>query len=177
MIIYSAPGESVDEMKPGDFVLTHGSYFTSKLIRFGQGLRFPKEYAYYNHAALVRTSDGYLAEALGSGVVTTHISRYTPKEYTLVRIDASDEDRDQISWFARSVEEARWRYGYSTIVSVGFSVLTGSKFVFGKVGTAICSGFVAEALTRAGYIFNKPPSYMTPADLAMYFDVSGYEDE
>jgi hypothetical protein len=34
------------------------------------------------------------------------------------------------------------------------------------VGTAICSGFVAEALVRTGVIFEKPPSHMMPADLA-----------
>jgi hypothetical protein len=34
------------------------------------------------------------------------------------------------------------------------------------VGTAICSGFVAETLVRTGVIFEKPPSHMMPADLA-----------
>jgi hypothetical protein len=38
--------------------------------------------------------------------------------------------------------------------------------VFGLVGTAICSGFVAEALVRTGVIFEKPPSHMMPSDLA-----------
>ncbi len=40
-----------------------------------------------------------------------------------------------------------------------------------RSGTAICSGFVCDALTRAGYIWPRPPISMMPADLARYFDV------
>jgi hypothetical protein len=170
---YYPPGEEAQELRRGDFLLTHGGYTTSRLIQFGQSLRYPPEYAYYNHAALVHTDDGWLAEALGSGVGTTHIDRYAPHEYTLVRIEASEEDRVQIARFATAVVAARWQYGWLTVIGAALAGLTGSSLVIGKVGTAICSGFVAEALTRAGYVFAKPPAYMAPADLAMYFDIQG----
>jgi hypothetical protein len=35
----------------------------------------------------------------------------------------------------------------------------------------ICSVFVSDALTRAGYVWPRPPFAMMPADLALYFDV------
>lgn len=164
-------GVTAENVKPGDFLLTHGDYKIANLIRFGQALRYEKQYAYYHHAALVHTEDGWLSEALGHGVATTHLERYRYGEYALVRIDASEEDRAQVARFATAVAAARWKYGYLTLAGVALSVATGSKFVFGKVGSAICSGFVSEALTRAGYIFEKPPAYMAPADLARHFDV------
>ncbi len=77
--------------------------------------------------------------------------------------------------FARSVLDSpdRTEYGWLTIASIILTLLTSSRFVFGMVGTAICSGFVAEALVRTGIICEKPPSHMMPADLAkMYLTVS-----
>lgn len=34
------PGEQAPDTQPGDFILTHGRSFYSKLIRAGQSLRF-----------------------------------------------------------------------------------------------------------------------------------------
>ena len=73
--------------------------------------------------------------------------------------------------FAESVLSAPYRtqYGWLTIASIVLTLLTNSKLVFGMVGTAICSGFVAQALVRTGIIFDKPPSNMMPADLAQKY--------
>jgi hypothetical protein len=38
---------------------------------------------------------------------------------------------------------------------------------------SICSGFVCAALTRAGFIWKRPPFAMMPTVLARHFDVRG----
>ena len=168
------PGESAETFATGDIVLTHGDYWTSRIIRFGQRLRFRgarRRYAHWNHVALVLDEHGNLGEALSDGVVETHISKYEGTEYHLVPVQCSDEDRTQIAVFATAVLHApsRTKYGWVTIASLFFTLTLGSKLVFGKIGTAICSGFACEALVRTGAIFPRPPAYMMPADVAEYF--------
>ncbi len=168
-------GEEASDLLVGDFVLTSGPYLSSKLIRFGQRVSLwgtPPEYAHWNHVALVIDPSGNLYEALGKGIEKTNISRYKDFDYRVARIQASDEDRRQILDFANSAFRARTRYGYLTILSIVLTLLTGSRLILGWAGTAICSGFVAEALCRAGYIFDKPPSHMMPADLARMLNVA-----
>jgi hypothetical protein len=75
-------------------------------------------------------------------------------------------DRGQIRRFAGAVVEARYEYSYETLLAIALQLSTGSRLGFARSSTAICSGFVAEALTRAGYIFERPPSFTMPADLA-----------
>jgi hypothetical protein len=58
-----------------------------------------------------------------------------------------------------------------TIFGFGLYCVTGGQICIQKAGTAICSGFVSDALTRAGYIWPRPPFAMMPADLARYFEV------
>lgn len=167
-------GEQARELKAGYFLLTHGKGTISKLIRFGQGWRFrgkKRPYAYWNHAALVLDDDGRIAEALTKGVLEQKLEKYKDVDYYLVQVDASPEDREHVVRFAESVLEARYRYSWIEIVTLALAALTASKYVVGKVGTAICSGFVSSALVRTGEIFPVPPDYMTPADLAMHYDV------
>lgn len=171
-----APGEdaAVADYEPGDFILTHGNTWVSRLIRVGQRLRFwgaDRKYAWWNHTAMIVSPDGKLIEALGAGVLLTHISRYKHTQYHLVHLgDTADpHDREQV------VEFAQWcrgqKYGYLTIVSIALSLLTGGKFTFGFDGQSICSGLVARALERTDAIFNRSPSHTMPADLAKYFQV------
>ncbi len=169
--LFAPVGVESEIPEPGDFILTSGDYWSSKLIRWGQHLRFDAQFARYNHAALVIGHDGELAEALGQGVVESHVSKYRPEDYYVVKVGASEEDQEQIVRYAEAVLAARYRYGWLTIVSVTLTLLTGSSLVFGMAGTAICSGFVASGLVRAGYIFPVPPDHMTPADLADFFSV------
>ena len=166
------PGEEPKSFKKGDFILTHGSAWTSKLIRFGQKLRFhgvDAKYTRWNHCALIINANGEIAEALGAGIKKTNISKYKQNEYFLVRIIASDEDREQAVAFALySLEE---KYGWITILSVAVCLLTGLKFSFGFDDEKICSGLVARAMERTWAIFNRTPSHITPADLAKYYNV------
>ncbi|HYM91146.1 MAG TPA: hypothetical protein VEW91_05890 [bacterium] len=77
-----------------------------------------RKYAYWNHAALVVGANGEIIEALGPspGVVQQDVSKYAPREYTIVRIKASPEDRDEAAGFARACRGER--YGVFTIVSI-----------------------------------------------------------
>lgn len=166
-------GAGIEAPRAGYLVLTHGTQWTSKAIRLGQRLHFRGErrpYAHWNHVALVLNAEGELAEALSDGVRRTHISKYEGNDYYVVEVECSEEDRGQILAFAESVLAARYRYGWVTILSLGLTLAFGSRYTVGKIGTAICSGFASEALTRMGAIFPRPPSYMMPADLAEHFD-------
>ena len=169
------PQEEISDPVPGDFILTHGRAWTSKLIRFGQRLRFrghDAKYARWNHAAIFVDERGDLVEALGGGVQRRNISVYKPTEYTVVSIDAIVQvaaDRQQV------VQFAEWSlgqpYGFLTIGSIAYGLLTGGTFTFGFDGQHISSGLVARALERTGAIFNRSPSHVMPADLAKYFQV------
>lgn len=170
------PGESAEDLRTGYVVLTHGDRWTSRLIRFGQRLRFRGErrrYARWNHVALVLDAEGNLAEALSDGVVKTNIAKYKGSDYHLVRVECAEADREQIAAFADDVLNAphRTEYGWLTIASLFFTLAFGSTIMVGKIGTAICSGFASEALTRMGAIFPRPPAYMMPADVAEHFAV------
>jgi uncharacterized protein YycO len=161
-----------DAPRSGDFILTHGDEWTSRLIRFGQSLRYrgtTAKYTYWNHTALIVDSTGAIVEALGTGVAKRSIHDYDPTQYTVVRIDASDEDRLEAATFATSSVGAH--YGWVTIVSLAFSLLTGGKFAFAIDGQLICSGLVARSLERTTAIFKHDPARIMPAELAEIYNV------
>jgi cell wall-associated NlpC family hydrolase len=168
-------GEEPDVWRPGDFILTHGDAFFSKMIRFGERLRVhgdDRKFTWFNHAALVIDDKGTLAEALATGVVRSPAEKYRPKEYVVVPSGASPEDVAEVLEFADWVLDTRHEYGKLTIVSIAFTLLTGSKFTFFVDGEFICSGFVARAMERTGVIFNRDPVHITPADLAKYYNAT-----
>ena len=171
-----APGEeaSPTEYDPGDFILTHGSAFFSRLIQLGQMLRFrgqDRKYTRWNHAAMIVSKEGDLIEALGRGVRRSKLSKYKATEYHVIQLGpiASLQDRQQAITFAEwSLNQ---KYGWMTIISIALSLITGGKFNFGFEGQSICSGLVARALERTSAVFNRTPSHIMPADLAKYFEV------
>lgn len=170
------PGENATEAdyQPGDFILTYSTRLFSRLIRFGQSLRYrgdERKYIRWNHAAVIVSPQGDIIEALGTGVQRNHLSKYGPTEYAIVRIDAfaQPHDREQIVAFAEwALGE---KYGWATVLSIALNVLTGAKLTFGVDGQNICSGLVARALERSNAIFQTTPSHVTPAELAKLFDV------
>lgn len=174
-----ASGDGATAFEPGDFILTHGEAWTGRLIRFGQRLRIhgaDRRYTYWNHTALISSEGGALIEALGRGVARTQLSSYLGVEYHLVRIDAGPEDRRQAVAFAEWAAggpggDGSQRYGFLTIVSIAYTLVTGGKFTFGIEGQTICSGLVARAMERTGAIFNRTPTHIMPADLAKYYSV------
>jgi hypothetical protein len=171
-IEHLGPGERDRHPHPGDFILSHGGEFFSRVIQIGQGLTFMGEdrrFTYWNHSALIVSSDGGLIEALGPGVRRNTLTAYDDTQYTIVHIEASDEDRAQMVAFAEHWLGAR--YDWARIVSITISLLTGATLSFGFAGQHICSGLVARALERANKIFDQDPSHVMPADLAKMFGV------
>ena len=168
-----APGESTPHQEPGDFILTHeDTDLFSRLIHIGQALRFrgkDRQYARWNHAAIFINGLGTIAEALSNGVTLNHISKYAPREYVVVHVEASYEDRMEAANFALCCLNDG--YGWITILSITLSLLTGAKFSFGIDGEFICSGLVAASLERTKAIFPRSAVHMTPADLAKFYEV------
>ena len=169
------PGEEVSDPQAGDFILTHGSDLFGRLIRIGQALRFrgkDHKFTCWNHAAIIVDDQGGLIEALGNGVQKTHISKYKPTEYYLVRLGTTADATDRVE----AVKFAEWSlgepYGTLTIVSIAIGLITGGKLTFGYQGQAICSGLVARALERTHAIFNRNAEDIMPADLAKYYNVN-----
>ena len=170
-------------MNTGDIVLTTGDSWVSWCIRRGQRLRYryahrpyfrltedQRRWTNYNHAALVLNADGDLAEALADGVVRTRISKYLPGDYHVVHVNAHPHDQAQILEFAESVLEQKWKYSWATIAGLAL-VTFGSRVAFSTAGSSICSGFVCDALTRAGVIWPFPAHRMMPADVAAFYEL------
>ena len=67
--------------------------------------------------------------------------------------------------------DQKCKYNNLATVSIGLSMLTGSKLAFYIDGRFVCSGLVARALERTGRIFDRDPSHIAPADLAKYYAV------
>jgi hypothetical protein len=171
-ITYHGPGEDAKDLQIGDFLLTRGENRNAKLIRFGQGIEhgFDNPVREVNHEVLCLGGDESV-EALADGVIESYISWYRDSRYAIVRTNLNDHDQAQVFDYAYSVMTSKYKYGYWHIASIAFNMLTGSRFFFGLSESEICSGFVAGALTRGGFIWDKPPSHMTPADLALHFGV------
>jgi uncharacterized protein YycO len=166
------PGRSAEGVEPGDFLLVATTKFGGRLIRLGQSLRIrgaDRRYVKWTHAALIVDTEGTLIEAVGDGVRESSIAAYEGQEYLVVRIVASPENRAEIVDFARWALGRRARYNRLATVSMGLSMLTGSKLAFFIEGRFVCSSLVARALERSGRIFDRDPSHIAPADLAKYY--------
>jgi hypothetical protein len=118
------------------------------------------------------TGPEHVTEARSAGIKITPISEYKWDDYVIVRNDISPEDKAQIKAFADAVVEARTGYGFFTIIGLAIYCATGGGLCIQKTGTAICSGFVCDALTRAGFIWDRPPYAMMPADIAKHFEAT-----
>ena len=168
-----SPGEQIPNPLPGDFILTHGKSWTSRMIRWGQAIRYrggDKPFARWNHAAIFINEQGDIIEALGGGVQQRNISIYKDTEYHVVHLEnVVDVNRTHEVEFAQACLHNH--YGWLTIVSIALSLLTGSKLGFGVDGQEICSALVARCLERTGEIFPTDPWHIMPADLARYYDV------
>ena len=83
----SGPGHEVVNPIPGDFILTHGKTWTSRMIRVGEKLRYwgqDRIYTRWNHAAIFVDINGDIVEALGGGVQRRNISVYKNTEYHVI---------------------------------------------------------------------------------------------
>lgn len=149
-------------MKPGNFIVTHGSGFMDSMIRFFTRSR-------WNHAALVVSSDGTIIELLTRGIKKGSIHKYSPDDCYLVDIEMRDEDRKQAVDYAHFMLKKHEKYGFLTIATIALKIITRSRLVIKFDGTLICSEFVADALSEGGIIWEKDTSLITPADLYRRF--------
>jgi hypothetical protein len=173
-VTHHPPGDTATGLAVGDFLLTGvvQQGLVSRAIKFGALLRgIPKPFRRFSHAALVIDADGTLAEALARGVVRSPLSKYAPANYVIVHTKVTGQDSEEVLKFAEAVLATRVRYGFVTIAGLALYCLSGTSLCIQKAGTAICSGFVSDALTRSTYIWPRPPYSMMPADLAQFFDV------
>jgi hypothetical protein len=176
-VIYHQPGEPLPKVTFGDVILTHSTFWTGKLIRFGQALRWRgtrRKYAYWNHAMLC-TDGATVVEALGHGVQESPLAKYADTEFVLIPIEINNLDAEQMRRFVRQVLYAKTDYGYLELISLGLTLAIPLPIQFGSPGTMICSGFVAATLTRMGAIWKVSPEYIMPADIAELFDAGAPE--
>jgi hypothetical protein len=167
------PGQRISNPRPGDLVLIRGTSWASKIILFGERIRFrtpqDRPFAYWSHVALVTTSTGHLLEIGPAGVVVCSIEKYRNHEYHYVHLDLSDLARSKAVNFAYSC--LRQRYGTFSFLLLVLSVALRDPFKVPDRGQQGCVATIVRALQRAGVTFEQRPSDMTPGDLAKRFGV------
>ena len=146
-----------DFPKPGDIGFAHSNGIMGKAIRFGERIRWGEKPSHWNHAFVVDTvwfkDDGSavvtVIQAEPSGVTNDKLIE-TVGEYILIE-PRPGHDRNDILAFARA--QVGDRYGWGSILSVIFDVLTPNWFpAFRHRNTWICSALVAESLRFAGWL-------------------------
>lgn len=156
----------------GDIVLTglKSQGATSHLIKFGALLAgYDKTARGFSHCAVVVGNTGEICEATNEGIVFSNISRFPEGDTVLIPMDVSVWDAKQLQDFCKAC--IGMEYGYGTFVAAGFNCLAaafrlrGHGIYFGIGHTRICSVLVAEALARAGVIWDVDPSAIIPADI------------
>lgn len=164
-------------MQEGDLVFFHGPNFFSKLIRFGQALRFRgdrKQYAYWNHVAIVvgKSEDGMIVEAVRNVQKNALWKNYNSIDYDVRVVPVpglSKQDRKELVAYAEA--QVGDKYDWLEIVSIAINCIFGGSISIKFETAHICSGLAGEALERAGFDFGREAADLMPADLAEYFDV------
>jgi len=150
------------QLQPGNFIVTSSNSLFDKITHIVTLSR-------WNHAGLVTDSNGTIIELETHGIQKSNISEYSKKDYYVVDVDMSKEDRKQTVSYAEYMLKEHSEYGFLTILSIMFKILTHSRLVIKLDGTLICSEFVAKALAEGGVIWDKDTSLITPADLYKKF--------
>ena len=166
------PGAEPISSNPGDFFLLRNTTFFSRLVLFGQGLRFHGEnrkYSKWSHCGGFIDRNGGIIESLSGGVKIDNISKYKDLTYYIVNTKMSAPNR------AQSVSAGKTflkdKYGWVSDLSIGFQFVFGVKLRVTVNNTINCSGLVGMMLWAAGIFFNGTPQLFAPADLASAFDV------
>jgi hypothetical protein len=151
-----------------------GQGWISASIAFGEVLRYGRNtpYTQWTHCAIVYDVRGQdpaaikIVEARASARVdTTYLSKYAGR-YAIGHTEVGAYDWREVKLFLDSVLEKREPYDLLAWLWLSVYALTGTKVCLQRAGTATCSGLVADALTRIGIIWTRPPYAMTPADIA-----------
>ena len=159
---------------PGDIVLCHSSGIIGKAIRSGERLHGDRNDAQWNHAALIKESNGkgdyYVIQAEAKGVTDCHLlSEIAPGGRFQVVALPEDVLAEDVLHFAKSQVGAK--YGFLTIASIVMDLLLPDSICFRKAKTWICSGLVSASLMFGGWdpstLLARSDIYTTtPAELA-----------
>ncbi len=173
-ITYHKPGDKPIPVDTGDLIFTRGNNWYSNAIRLGQMIEARKlsgPAREINHMALGKY--GYIiSEALGHGIVESHISKYDDYYYAVVHCELHDLDRLQILEYIGYCEYNQIPYGWLTIGSLALSIVFGSRANIGINGTMICSGYACQGMIRAGHMYDKvDANFMTPHLAAVKYGV------
>ena len=162
-------------IRRGDVVLIDdlGQGWISASIAVGELIRRPRSpYAMWTHVAIVYDApyqDPHtikIVEATGSaGVHKAFLSRYRGR-YAIGHTGVDDDDWHEVKCFLDCVLRAREKYDFVAYAGLTLYALTGTRVCIQRAGTATCSGLVADALTRRGFVWTRPPYAMTPAMIA-----------
>ena len=162
-----------DPIRNGDVILVdrNAQGWISWSVKLGAKLRygFMDPDTQYSHAAIVYDAGDpvTIVEATAlSGVQQVYLSKYKKREYVVVHTKVEPYDFEQVRKYLDSVLEERASYDFSTIAGLSLYAVTGSKLCVQHAGSVTCSGLVCEALTRAGFVWNRPPYACTPADIS-----------
>lgn len=153
-----------DTLRPGDFLLCHGTSRLDRLIQFATR-------SHWNHVALA-VGGGWLVEAQSQGIVCRHVDEYAGTDYHVIPPPLTAAQRNKVCAYAHHMADAHDRYGYVQIAAIVLQILTRGRLVLKLDGTLICSEFVSRALEHGGIIFDRDPALISPAYLAQVFDVT-----
>lgn len=157
----------------GDLVFCHSNGMISRLIQFGQRIRWKKNYQ-YNHTAILDTWDDARGEwtviqAEGKGVTRgRRLSQIAPGGKLVIVPLPDGANRSDFLFFLRS--QVGQKYGFITDICIGFNILSPRviRIDFRQNGTWICSAVIAAGLWFSGWepSANIPDVYqVTPAEL------------
>jgi hypothetical protein len=142
-------------------------------IRLGSKLRYglASPHTRFSHAAIVYDAAAQdavqIVEATAaSGVHVTLLSKYAGAYVDVVPTHVDAHDWPDVKTYLDRVLDARTQYDFATYAGLTLYALTGTKLCIQRAGSAICSGLVCDALTRAGYVWPRPPFACTPADIS-----------
>jgi hypothetical protein len=164
-----------DVIRNGDVILVdrRAQGWISLSIKIGSKLRYGlyNPHTQYSHAAIVYSApaDGpvEIVEATAaSGVRLALLAKYKPSEYDVVHTNMRPRDFRQVRKYLDDVLNKRTSYDFLTLAGLSLYAVTGSKICVQRAGSAICSGLVCDALTRAGIVWARPPYACTPADIS-----------
>lgn len=168
------PGDGATRFDPGDFILTHRYRPIAAMIRIAQELRFrgpDSVYARWTHCALVVAKDGAIVEAESLGVERDRISKYTSREYYVVRLgtEFGPEARERaVAYASGQVGQA---FGFLALTGATLFLLLGLHVRLMRRDHQICSGLVVRALQKGGLLQGADPALTLPADLAKIYNV------
>lgn len=150
-------------------VLTHRNGPIPRLIRLAQRRHYPPELAHWSHCALIVEPDGTLVEGETRGVLRSPLSKYTPRQYSVVRLSRQMGPEGSARAAAYAQAQVGKAFGFLVMFSLSVWLLTGRRLEFQREDHQICSGLVAHALQEGGLDIGTDPTFTLPADLARRF--------